>query len=403
MTREDSFQELPEEFSGYSTREILAGIIQTAQRLELPFALYRLPGAPSANLMLQLEGTVCRQPLALEQTPRGFAVSRFLPDPEGSVLIAAELEFAIEQNDKLRFCTTKQDLWLSRFCTELEKQLADFQSGLKAAIQPEIQPEPEQKEQFEELVRKAIHHIRKDRFKKAVLSRKKSIALPADFEPVTAWQKLCDLYTESFVSLLHLPGQGTWLGATPEVLLQFIPGQKISTMALAGTQVATAGPAIKWGEKELEEQELVSRFIRECFEQQGIEDFRQGKPETIKAGPILHLRTQFDYELNGKTNPMLATRLLELLHPTPAVCGTPRNEALEFLVREEGYDRELYSGYIGPVDSQAGSQLFVNLRCMQLFDTSAWLYVGAGITADSDPEKEWLETEMKSKVLLNAL
>lgn len=95
--------------------------------------------------------------------------------------------------------------------------------------------------------------------------------------------------------------------------------------------------------------------------------------------------------------------MLELLHPTSAVCGMPKNKTKEFIVAKEQYDRELYSGYLGPVNMNNRTNIFVNLRCMQVQENFAILYAGAGITGDSDPEKEWRETEIKMDTLLQFL
>jgi len=91
--------------------------------------------------------------------------------------------------------------------------------------------------------------------------------------------------------------------------------------------------------------------------------------------------------------------MLKLLHPTSAVCGMPHGPAMDFLQKNEGYDREFYSGFLGPVNFDEESKLFVNLRCIQLFEKSARIYAGAGVTADSDPTKEAEEVEMKIQTL----
>jgi isochorismate synthase len=107
--------------------------------------------------------------------------------------------------------------------------------------------------------------------------------------------------------------------------------------------------------------------------------------------------------MNATNFPQLGSVMLKLLHPTSAVCGMPLESAFQFLVENEGYDREFYAGYLGPVNFQNQSNLYVNLRCLQLFDTEATVYAGAGITQDSDPQKEWEETELKMKTLLEVL
>ncbi|MEJ0056113.1 MAG: chorismate-binding protein [Bacteroidota bacterium] len=81
--------------------------------------------------------------------------------------------------------------------------------------------------------------------------------------------------------------------------------------------------------------------------------------------------------------PQLGSIMLKLLHPTSAVCGMPMEASLEFLKQNEGYDREFYSGYLGPVNIDHETSLYVNLRCMKLFANEASLYAGAGVMADS--------------------
>jgi isochorismate synthase len=103
-----------------------------------------------------------------------------------------------------------------------------------------------------------------------------------------------------------------------------------------------------------------------------------------------------------------ASRFLYLLHPTPAVCGLPKNEALSFILEHEIHNREFYSGFLGPVNMTSGrgrnsSSLYVNLRCMKLRENTAILYAGCGITVESEPEKEWQETELKANTLLSVI
>jgi isochorismate synthase len=97
--------------------------------------------------------------------------------------------------------------------------------------------------------------------------------------------------------------------------------------------------------------------------------------------------------------PQLGSVMLKLLHPTSAVCGMPLENSLAFLKKNEGYNREFYSGYLGPVNIKKESHIYVNLRCMQIFKDAVRLYAGAGVTTDSIAETEWTETEMKMATL----
>jgi isochorismate synthase len=117
----------------------------------------------------------------------------------------------------------------------------------------------------------------------------------------------------------------------------------------------------------------------------------------------MHLKSDFTVDMKATNFPQLGSIMLQLLHPTAAVCGMPLEPALAFLKEHEGYDREFYAGYLGPVNVNNNINLFVNLRCMKLLYRKARLYAGAGVTIDSMPDKEWEETEIKFNTLLNVL
>jgi isochorismate synthase len=117
----------------------------------------------------------------------------------------------------------------------------------------------------------------------------------------------------------------------------------------------------------------------------------------------MHLKSEFTVDMQATNFPQLGSVMLKLLHPTSAVCGMPLETSLEFLKRYEGYNREFYAGYLGPVNIHNNTDLFVNLRCMQVLGKQGVLYAGAGVTVDSSPEEEWAETEMKFNTLLNVI
>jgi isochorismate synthase len=117
----------------------------------------------------------------------------------------------------------------------------------------------------------------------------------------------------------------------------------------------------------------------------------------------MHLKSEFEVDIKATNFPQLGSVMLQLLHPTAAVCGMPLEPSLKFLEEHEGYDRRFYAGYLGPVNVNQDIDLFVNLRCMQLAGSHALLYAGAGVTIDSVPENEWEETEMKLNTLLNVI
>ena len=151
----------------------------------------------------------------------------------------------------------------------------------------------------------------------------------------------------------------------------------------------------------------MTRYIIECFKKLRLREYHETGPRTVQAGHLLHLRTDFAVDLRAVPFPTLGTDMLRLLHPTSAVAGMPRQAATDWLAAHEGYDRTYYSGFLGPVNLPAPgtSALYVNLRCMQVLETAhqAVLYAGAGLTAESDPAREWAETEQKLRVVADVV
>jgi isochorismate synthase len=274
---------------------------------------------------------------------------------------------------------------------------------LEVSAYPE---DPGAENHFRTAVDRAVAAIREGRFQKVVLSRQKKVPLPKDFDQMQTYLRLCRHYPLAFVSLVSVPGHGTWMGASPEILVSVDRLRIFRTMALAGTQpyLPDVAPSqVAWTQKEIEEQALVSRYIINCFKQIRLREFEEDGPKTVVAGNLMHLRTDFQVDTQATGFPQLGTVMLGLLHPTSAVCGMPKEAALHFIRENEGYDRAFYSGYLGPVNLEGESHLYVNLRCSQWLENGALLYAGAGITANSVAEKEWRETELKCQTMYQVL
>jgi len=255
---------------------------------------------------------------------------------------------------------------------------------------------------FEGIVRKAIDTIREGKFQKVVVSRRKFDEYKQQPDIFKLFERLCKAYPNAFVAIVYTPEYGLWVGASPEILISTDANGIFHTVALAGTQPKALYPDITqatWKQKEIEEQALVSRYIINCFKKIRLREYEEIGPRTIEAGHLIHLRTDFLVDTIAVNFPQLGSVMLELLHPTSAVCGMPKQEALDFIRQHELHNRSLYSGYWGVVNWESETKLFVNLRCAELLSEGAYLYAGAGITHDSVPEKEWLETEFKMKVI----
>lgn len=239
-----------------------------------------------------------------------------------------------------------------------------------------------------------LNQIKVSSLKKVILSRIKQVPL---FGPnfVDLFHSLVNAYPKAFTYFFNIPGQGTWMGASPEVLLKNDP-TGFETVALAGTLAVRKNEAPQWTTKEKEEQQIIVDYVKEKLAEQQI-NFQLEGPRSSRAGNIYHLKSIFHSE--DAIDPV---ELALALHPGPAISGYPIQSALQLISQTEQHDRAHYCGFLGPI-SQDSSSLFINLRCMQVFSDSLSLYVGGGYTKDSNPENEWIETELKSQTLLSVI
>jgi isochorismate synthase len=161
-------------------------------------------------------------------------------------------------------------------------------------------------------------------------------------------------------------------------------------MALAGT----AGK-LGWTDKEIDEQRIVLNFIEKAFHECGIKNVVIRKQQILNIGDLQHLVTPIQGNYSSVNQ---ITKLIVALHPTPAIGGDPKSEALDFISEYEIHDRRLYSGFVGPSDGNGNFDFYVNLRCAEYTGESLLFYSGAGITAGSEPESEWDETARKARI-----
>jgi isochorismate synthase len=249
--------------------------------------------------------------------------------------------------------------------------------------------------EFKNLVQKGINAIVENQFEKVVLSRK--IEIPNDtINSIESFKNLVNTYSTAFRYLFYHPQIGLWMGATPEQLVKINNGE-FYTMALAGTQPYSEH--IVWGEKEIKEQELVTDFIKNQIEDK-VDTIKISDAITHRAGSIVHLKTDISGSIKSSIQPL---DLVKALHPTSAVCGMPLQQARSFILEHEGYDRKYYSGYLGEWKGMENSDLFVNLRCCEFLENAVSVYVGCGITKESIPEHEFIETFNKSRTIVSIL
>jgi isochorismate synthase len=215
------------------------------------------------------------------------------------------------------------------------------------------------------------------------------------------WAKVAgdyfDKYPSTFAYLFYTPTTGAWLGASPELLLrQSADRLSITTMSLAGTRPVDT--LDEWDKKNIDEQAMVTDFIADTLRDCGMKVSLSG-PNTLKYGSIEHLCTRIEGKSLAEVDFM---KLANRLSPTPALAGLPRTEALADIAELELHDRRCYGGFVA-VQGDKGLVAYVNLRCVN-FDHENWcIYSGGGITAASDAEDEWAESEAKAAVLRNLI
>ncbi len=249
------------------------------------------------------------------------------------------------------------------------------------------------------LVSKTIESIKNGNATKIVLSRPKDFQLK-DFSLEVLFARLFSAYPTAFRYIWFHPKTGIWCGATPEILVE-VDKNSIKTMALAGTQPKTANKDIVWGSKEVEEQRLVTEAITNNLKKI-TSSLKVSKPHSHQAATLFHLKTDISGVFD--TTKTTLTNIATAIHPTPAVCGTPLNFAKSYILENEGYNRDFYTGFLGPIQQNGAlASLMVNLRCMKINTNTARIFVGGGITQDSKPTEEWVETQNKMQTMLQVL
>lgn len=345
---------------------------------ELPFVLYRKPNQTTVVGLRQYDQELH---FINKYEERGFV---FAPFKGNNAVFFPQLKVSVDVISSLPI-------------------IASTQSGSNP-----LQSDQKLKARHVNLVSNAVSAINKGDFAKVVLSRKETIAL-ANFDPLVAFQLLQQTYPSAFAYCFFHPKVGLWLGAFGEQLL-FVNGNHFHTMSIAGTQVYDEHQLPRWTEKEREEQQIVTDFIianlREFASQIDV-----SAPYDIKAGKLVHLKTDISGTFQKGVD---LKEVISVLHPTPAVCGFPKQAAGKFIEENEGYDRQYYSGFLGELNcdfenENYNTDLFVNLRCVSVesqMDSNskiANVYVGGGITGASIAENEWTETINKAQTIKNIL
>lgn len=248
--------------------------------------------------------------------------------------------------------------------------------------------EEENQQEYTSKLKKVIHFIEENQLQKLVISRRKNI----DYQNISltkTFLNLCKNYPNAF-AYFFIKDENCWLGAFSEILGKFDKKtSEFQTMSLAGTLPINE----EWTPKEINEQKPVSDYISKILKKYS-DHVEQSKTYDHISGNIKHLRNDFKAKIDAEN---LENLILEL-HPTPAICGIPKDFCKKAILNFEKYPREFYAGF-SKIETENDISFYVNLRCGKFYQNSAQLFVGGGITKDSNPEKEWRETELKSQAI----
>ena len=342
------------------------------------FAFYRLPYKDSYTLVMQNDDDPEKLSSVDELNGKsGFVIAPFMPSEECPILL---MRPDVVKHIKLKAKMTIQEAEVS-LSSKKEKQAyaQDFET-------------------FHE-------QLEKGKFDKIVLVRcsKKRSQACANIQAKELFLKACQMYPRLFIALVSTTQSGTWLMATPEILLSG-NGCEFKTMALAGTQPTPASTivsdkpleGVEWQEKDQMEQQYVTDYIEDVISEFSQHYTKKG-PFTTMAAQLYHLRTDFLFRLDDID---CLGDVLDELFPTPAICGIPKEETRQFILDNESIDRKYYSGFVGPLMPNGETHLYVSLRCMNIHQGGKFdLYAGGGLLAESEMEKEWLETEAKMQTM----
>lgn len=344
-------------------------------RRNIPFVIYALPGDEECRFMASLPDAEGESHARMEGEGDCFFISRFASDEPYMAGVTDEMD---------------------------EEALVDFLAEHPDTMYDGCDERPyltsTRRVSYDEAFHMMTRRLKKDGGK-VVLSRHEALFGTADI--IDTARSYFSLSPNTLRYLCFTPENGVWLGATPELLLEAVPGSgELHTMALAGTRPAGVS-GVEWDDKNMLEHEVVVRFITDVLRSHDLEVTTDPITE-LEAGIVTHLCTPITARGEIKS----AGRIINDLNPTPAVAGWPRQLAIAEIDAYETHQRRCYSGITG-VRQGGVLRVFVNLRCAfaaqaRIDEVTGWvynLYAGGGLMPDSVLDEEWAETERKLAAL----
>jgi isochorismate synthase len=275
-----------------------------------------------------------------------------------------------------------------------------------AGSEPRVVEERPDRAAWERTVGQYAGAVGRGRIDKVVLARRVVLEGKREIDVAAVLRRLARSAPESTI-VAFTRGKTTFVGATPERLVR-TEGRSFETVAIAGsmarggddTEDEALAQALLASEKEREEHAVVVDGLRADLAP--IVDTLDvaSAPSVLRLRHVQHLATPITGTTRDETGLLL---LAGRLHPTPAVGGAPREAALAMIEEHEGFDRGWYAGPIAWLGADGDGELMVALRCGLIAGRTATLFAGCGIVADSDPAREWEESRLKLRTMLDAL
>jgi isochorismate synthase len=261
---------------------------------------------------------------------------------------------------------------------------------------------------YADAVRRAVVRLRAGELQKVVLARTLRLTGDAPFDAAVLLHRLAARDPNGYLFAVGLDAGRTLVGASPELLVTR-RGRTVLANPLAGSVPRHADPvedrrraeALLSSAKDLREHAVVVDAVAGALRPLCTDLDVPAAPELTSTASMWHLSTVVTGEVAGPE--ISALTLATALHPTPAVCGTPRSAARAAIADYEPFDRGYYTGMVGWGDARGDGEWVVTIRCAVAQGNTLELYAGAGIVADSDPEAELAETSAKFRTLLDGL
>ena len=351
---------------------------------EVSYALFKRPGNGDVHLFFQ-ENNLPEKIRTLRElnNKSGFVIAPFINSIETPILLLHPEHQLCGAEKIISFLNTKR-----------ESSIQDFSHTPSLPYLPEENVFLHYSKAFQSVK----DFLTAGKLEKIVLARTLSMKNETDLDAVHLFFNACESYPDEYVVLFHTPFTGSWLSATPELLLEHTGGIA-HTVAIAGTITEKEQELSRqWNNKNIKEQQIVADFIRSRLHPYHITSSVY-EPIRVHSGRLSHLKTNFYFKIESPKFHEQVGDILDSLHPTPAVCGVPQEMSMRLIQKLEYLPRLYYSGFTGLLDLDKQTHFYMTLRCLKMDQDHLTLYAGGGILPMSQLEKEWEETEEKLKIM----